>query len=227
MLAAAGPRAAVSGIGTVVGPEGPVDYEIGWSELKREEAWADRLLDAWGMGAGQRVLVIIANHEYAWAGPLLTAVRARRAVYTPAEPYGWDARRLTTFLRMEEVAAVIGLSGETVQAVAGSETIERLRAVPRLVVRPDARGPLRGEGIEASVIGPVGPALGLECPERAGLHVDPAEWGLDVIDGTVRLTSRADRAHAFSAFDTGVEGTLAEGPCGCGLPGPRVVLPRD
>lgn len=224
MLAAAGPRAEISGIAVFEGPAGILDYEIGWSELEREEAWAARLVDHWGVRAGERVVLCVPNHDYAWAGPLITAVRARRGVYSPVEVFSWDSRRLTTFLRNEPVSAVIGMSGETAQAIAGSETIELLGAVPTLIVSPEARTVLRAEGLVPAVISRIGPALGLECAERSGLHVDPGEWALTVSGGTVHVSSRAARAHSFSDLDTGLAGELTNGPCACGLPGPRVVL---
>lgn len=224
MLAAAGPRAPIMGIGVLPGPDGPVDYEIGWPEFERDQAWADRVLERWGISAGDRILLVLANHEYAWAGSLIAAIRARRAVYSPVEPYGWDVRRLSTFLRSHDIRAVIGLPRETVEAVAGSETVERLAAVPRLIVRADAVEPLRAEGVTAAAVLGVGPALGIECPERTGVHLDPAEWDLAVEGGTVRLSSRGTRAHTFDGFDTGLPGELVDEPCACGLPGTRIAL---
>ena len=66
--------------------------------------------------------------------------------------------------------------------------------------------------------------IAVECPHRAGAHVDGAEWALADRGGEVFISTAGPRAHQVSNAATGLRGTVTDGPCACGRTGPRVVI---
>lgn len=217
-----GPHPTVFGIGSYRAARGQVDFEIGWAEFERDVRWAHRVLATWEIVAGDHVVLSTPNYEAPWTSPLIRALRALRTVNSNVEPYNWDARRSATFLRLLPVKAYLGISAPVAAALL--ETPELLASVPILLARPDAVKPLRDHGLTPAVLAMLGPALALECPQRAGAHLDPAEWRVEAVGGSLVLTTVGARAHLARGLDLGVTGDVDDSPCPCGLPGRRIRL---
>jgi hypothetical protein len=66
--------------------------------------------------------------------------------------------------------------------------------------------------------------VALECARREGAHVDPVQWELAVDGGEVVLTTQFPVTADLSDLRTGVRAAVITEPCGCGIPGPRVVV---
>jgi len=200
-----------------------VDFEIRWPEYERDVRWAQQVLATWGLAAADQVLFTVPNCEGPWSAPVIQAVRNLEITYCNAEPYGWDARRCATFLRLLPITAGIGITAETVTTLLEQETVGLLSSLRLLWARPEAIEPLRGAGLNPATYAIVGPALALECSERSGAHLDPAEWQVASTPDGLTLTTVGERAHRATEISIGL-GRLDETPCGCGLPGPRITL---
>jgi hypothetical protein len=217
-------RAPIVGYAQYDGGSGRVDFEIGWPEFDRDTAWARRLVPAAGIGRGEHVLFTLRNSEGPWTSPLIRAIRDSGAISSNAEPYSWDARRCAAFLRSFPVAAMVGLSSEIAEALlAEDETAKLLAKVPLVWARPDAVGALREAGLRPAVLAMLGPALGAECRERSGLHLDPGEWLPRRSAAGLTLDVVGDRVHRSDGIALALDGRIDEAPCPCGLPGPRIV----
>ncbi len=83
---------------------------------------------------------------------------------------------------------------------------------------------LAAAGARPFLVTRVGPAIAVECPLRAGAHLDGAEWALAERGGELFITTTGPRAHRASDAALGLRGTLTEGPCGCGRTGQRVTI---
>ncbi|OXM64078.1 hypothetical protein CF165_27420 [Amycolatopsis vastitatis] len=218
-----GPVSPLFGIGLYTDGREQVPFEIGWAEFGRDVRWAHRVLDTWGIGEADHVLISTPNFEGPWASPLVRALRDRRTVHSNSEPYSWDVGRSATFLRLLRFKAFIAMSGETAAGLLRQpECAEALAALEPIWARPEALGPLRAAGLEPAVFAMLGPALALECPRRAGAHVDPGEWQLSPGPDGVTLTTVGDRRHVVRELLVAPAGRLEQAPCPCGLPGPRV-----
>jgi hypothetical protein len=220
MVAAMPGRGELFGIGRYSDRGARVDLEIGWPEFDRDVVWATRVLSTWGIEAGDHVLLTVPNFEGPWASPVIRALRDLGTVHSNAEPYGWDARRSSTFLRLMPIRAVIGMSAETAAALLEQDAGKLLGGVPLIWARPAAIAPLRAAGLAPAVFAMVGPAVALECPQRAGAHLDPAEWRLDDGPHGATLRTVGDRAHLAGGVP--VAGTIEAARCPCGLPGQRL-----
>jgi hypothetical protein len=216
-----GPHPTLFGIGSYRAARGQVDFEIGWAEFERDVRWAHRVLATWDIQAGDHVVLSTPNYEGPWTSPLIRALRALRTVHSNTEPYNWDARRSATFLRLLPVKAYIGLAEPVATALLETGLLTN---VPLLLTRPDAVEPLRANGLAPAVFAMLGPALALECPQRAGAHLDPAEWRVEAVGGNLVLTTVGARAHLARDLDLGVTGAVDDSPCPCGLPGRRIRL---
>lgn len=221
MTAALPGRSALFGIGRYPNQGQLVDFEIGWPEYERDVRWADRVLGTWGLKSSDHVLLTLPNCEGPWASPLIQAVRNLGTTYSNAEPYGWDARRCATFLRLLPIKAFIGITGETVTSLLEQETVGLLSPLSLIWARPEAIEPLRGAGLNPAIFAIVGPALALECSIRSGAHLNPAEWKVSAGPDGLTLSTIGERAHTATEISIGL-GSLNESPCSCGLPGPRI-----
>lgn len=224
MVAALPGPATLFGIGMYRAGRAQVDFEVGWAEVERDVRWAHRVLATWQIGAGDHVVLSTPNYEAPWTSPLIRALRALRTVHSNVEPYNWDARRSATFLRLLPVKAYIGMSAPIATALLDNGSTEPLASVPLLLARPDAIKPLRDNGLNPAVLAMLGPALAVECPQRAGAHLDPAEWHVETVGGALVLNTVGAREHLARDLDLGVTGNVDESPCPCGLPGRRVRL---
>lgn len=222
-LAMAGRNPALAGIGLFVREGSNVAFEIGWPEVERDTAWAHRVIEAWGIERGDHVLLTARNSEGPWFGPLVTAFRAAGVVFSNAEPYSWDARRVTTMLDYLPIKAILGLSGETADALlADDRAAGLLREVPTIWARRDALDPLRGAGLLPAEMAMLGPAFAVECPARTGLHLDHDEWRISSGSSGLELSVVGERVYRGREIALRSTGTVDEAPCACGLPGSRI-----
>ena len=117
---------------------------------------------------------------------------------------------------------IFGLD-RTVAEGLGDELAAVVARVPVIVARPDAVGLLAGAGARPFVVTRVGPAIAVECPHRAGAHVNGAEWTLAERGGELFISTAGPRAHQVNQAALDLRGTLTEGPCSCGRAGQRII----
>lgn len=205
--------------------DGMRDLELTWAELARDTEWATARLREHGLVAGQRALLTASGFEGFWGLTVIGALRTLKVPYGIAEAMGWDHRRTAVFHRELTPHAVIGLSAETLEGLAGTADIgEMFRSTPVVLARPAAVPLLRAVGVAASVISAVGPALALECPERSGAHVNAAEWRFGERDGQLTVAAGEGRTSPLPETPLGITGRVVAGRCGCGSDDPRVLL---
>jgi hypothetical protein len=207
----------------VRGEDGLHDLAVTRAELERDAVWTAERLRAHGLAPGQNALLTCSGYEGFWARLVIEAFRTLRTPYGIAEAMGWDHRRTSVFLRSLRPRAVVGLSAETVEALAASvDLAEAFASTPVVLARPDAAESLRRAGIPAAVISPLGPALAVECPERCGAHVSAAQWRVAERDGKLTVASQPARADRLPETVLPVRGRVVNGLCGCGSSDPRV-----
>ncbi|MFI6932659.1 hypothetical protein [Streptomyces sp. NPDC050287] len=205
--------------------DGIRDLDLTWAELARDTEWATARLRDHGLAAGQRALLTASGFEGFWGHTVIGALRTLKVPYGIAEAMGWDHRRTAVFHRELSPHAVIGLSAQTLEGLAGTADIgEMFRSTSVVLARPSAVPVLRGVGVTASVISVVGPALALECPERTGAHVNAAEWRVGERDGQLTVAAGEGRASTLDETPLGIAGRVLTGRCACGSEDPRVLL---
>jgi len=96
--------------------------------------------------------------------------------------------------------------------------------VPAILAHADALPVLTAAGLRPGLIALLGPALALECPQRAGAHVNGAEWLVEGTGDGLVLKTVGQRAHQARRVPLGIAGSVVSGPCPCGSPDPRVLL---
>jgi len=197
--AAALPRAPIAGIGRYRAGDQIVDFPIGWDETDRDTAWAREQLTRWGVSRPGYALVTAAMWQGPWVSPVLRACRELGITFGMADVFGWDSRRTATFARRLPLSMVFGLGRETAEALADA-------------------------GLRPGLIALLGPALALECPQRAGAHVNGAEWLVEETSDGLFLSTVAERAHQARRVPLAIAGSVLSGPCPCGSPDPRVRL---
>ncbi|MGY1503429.1 hypothetical protein ACW4TU_43850 [Streptomyces sp. QTS52] len=205
--------------------DGMTDMELTWAELARDTEWVTERLREHGLAAGQRALLTTSGFEGFWGHAVIGALRTLKVTYGIAEAMGWDHRRTAVFHRELDPHAVIGLSAETLEGLAGGADIgELFRPTSVVLARPAAVPLLRGAGVSAALISTVGPALALECPERAGAHVNAAEWRVGERDGQLTVAAGEGRGSPLPETTLRIAGRVVTGRCACGSENPRVLL---
>lgn len=204
-------------------PSGLGYFEYGAQDRTDDVAWLRPALRRHGVGDGN-VLALAPLQETVWFDPVLTAVRELGSPYSMTDNYTFDAFRNLVYIRQLGVRVMLGLTGQVAEAL-GEDLAEVVASVPTILARPDACEIVEQAGGRPFVFTPVGPALAVECPERAGAHVNGEIWDVAVdVDGEVRLTTVGRRLHHVSDLWTGVAAQVRRGECGCGESGPRLVL---
>ncbi|MFI6467087.1 hypothetical protein [Streptomyces sp. NPDC050538] len=205
--------------------DGIQDVELTWAELARDTDWATARLRDHGLAAGQRALLTTSGFEGFWGHAVIGALRTLKVTYGIAEAMGWDHRRTAVFHRELDPHAVIGLSAETLEGLAGAADVgEMFRTTPVVLARPAAVPVLRGVGVSAALMAAVGPALALECPGRGGAHVNAAEWRVGVRDGQLSVAAGEERTSLLPETPLGIAGRVLTGRCACGSEDPRVLF---
>jgi len=198
-----------------------VDFLYSEDDLARDAAFWAQVLAGYGVTRGMRILVTGVAWEMPWMHPpRLGAVRLG-ASYSNTEAFGWDARRLDTFIRWTSPRVVLGPGREVLESLGNAgDLAERLQSVPVLLVRPDGLETLRDAGIRpAGVVAQLGPAAAVSLPDGSGIAVDESEWSVTEEDGELLVTAVGPRAARFDGQRTGVRGHVEQAPVGL-----RIVL---
>ncbi|MFC9502159.1 hypothetical protein [Streptomyces sp. NPDC057002] len=205
--------------------DGTRDMELTLAELARDTDWVSERLRRHGLGAGQRALLTASGFEGFWGHAVIGGLRTLKVTYGIAEAMGWDHRRTSVFHRELTPHAVIGLSEQTLEGLAGTTDIgEMFRPTPVVLARPSAVPVLRAVGVSACLISAVGPALALECPERTGAHINAAEWRIGERGGQLTLAAGEGRTSPLAETPLGITGAVVTGLCACGSEDPRVLF---
>jgi hypothetical protein len=158
--------------------------------------------------------------EAPWFAPIDRAIRRRGGRTSPTEPWSFDAFRTSTFARRFPVSAIIGLTADVVDGLAGLGSLaEQLGHVPVIVARADACGRLVEAGLSPFRMFLAGPALAIERTDRSGAYVDGTAFNVSEVDGEIHVSTGPSRAHQIKDLATGLRGHVLSGPAG-----PRIVL---
>ncbi|MBV9207043.1 MAG: hypothetical protein JO037_16985 [Actinobacteria bacterium] len=201
----------------------PVYFEVSWDDRQRDVAWARAMLADHGTGPEAGLIVVSGMPESPWFDPFETAALELGAPYSIGEIYSFEAFRTGMYARRLPIAMIFGIDAAVAEGL-GDELADVVARVPVIVARPDAVGLLTRAGAQPLLVTRLGPAIAVECPHRAGAHVDGAEWALAGRGGEVFISTAGPRAHQVSNAATGLRGTVTDGPCACGRTGPRVVI---
>ncbi|HEX3284606.1 MAG TPA: hypothetical protein VHT50_08095 [Mycobacterium sp.] len=210
--AASLPRPPIFGIGRCETGGDPVDFEIGWPEIDRDTAWAKTIFLQAGLEAKDVVLITAAAWESPWFAPLVRAIREIGITYIPTEVFSFDAIRFATILQNFPVKAVVGLCADTISGLQQQnlEVIDLLADVEIIWTRPDALPLVADVGSRVAPIAMLGPALAIGLPGQPGALVNAREWRVSSKDGSLYVSTAADRTTAFENFATGLRGTVSE-----------------
>jgi hypothetical protein len=197
-------------IGLLRLPDGCQPYPVSLRDIERDTAWARSVFERIGIRSGVPVHLIGAgcDNEILW--PYENALIAMKVPFGVAEPVAIDAPRSDMFLRRFGMQAVMGLSGELVNAlVALGRDLKALLGHSTLIVLPDAAPALRAAGLVPWVMHPIGPIWAFESPEGDGARYDATEWLIEEDAGELLLTAVAPRACPLVRLRTGVRGRVA------------------
>jgi hypothetical protein len=206
---AAVPRPDLYGIGSCkVGVE-VHDFEIGWDEAERDNAWALAVLRIATLGREDLALLTLPNWEGPWFTPLVTGLRSLEVTLALAENYGWDARRAAQMIRNLKPIAYVGLCADTLGGFSaqGDDVAELLAEIDIIWARHDALATLSDLGVAAQPLVPLGPALAIGVP-GVGAVVNTAEWNVETVDGRFVVSTAAERRTRFVDVETGIRGRV-------------------
>jgi hypothetical protein len=203
-----------------------VDYAMSWADWADDVTWARTVLSAWGVSAGDFVVVVSTGHEAALYGPIIDALNRLGVTVCPLEPAEFEIGRAQMFFHRFPISAVVGLDATLGPALVrnglfGSEC--------RFVLaRPDAVGLTTELGIPHGVVTALGPALAMTCPGNGLIHVNSTAWELlDSPASSAQLGSLPARHHSLNALDVSGSLTLEARSTCCSL-GPalgRAIVP--
>jgi hypothetical protein len=217
------PQPRLWGVGRYEAAGQPAYFEISWADWRRDTAWARTILADHGVGAGTGLIVVSGMPEAPWFDPFETAACELGAPFSVGEIWSFEAFRTAMYARRLPITMIFGMD-RTVAGGLGGDLAGVLAQVPAIGARPDAAGLLTGAGARPFVVARLGPALAVECPHRAGAHINGAEWTLAERGGELFLSTAGPRAHQVSGAALGVRGTLTQDPCACGRTGQRVTI---
>jgi hypothetical protein len=207
---------------TVVGrylDEGkPQFLPLSEAELNRATRAYLRVLDSYDIPARSHVLVVSLASQVGQIMPLERALTERHMVISNADATSSDAVRVEMFARRFDVAAVLGVTSETLDGLIALGHNPSAVIAGRLVwATPGAYARLApGAGYTLRRWVELGPAIGVECVVGEGLHVSSEDWTVESIDGQLYVSSRLHRLLPFERQQTGLRGTVYRGPCACG-----------
>jgi hypothetical protein len=194
-------------IGLLRLPGGVQPYTVSLRDIERDTAWARSVFERMGIRSGVPMHLIGAgcDNEILW--PYENALIGMKVPFGVAEPVAIDAPRSDMFLRRFRMQAVMGLSGELVNALLGmGRDLKALLGHSTLVALPDAAAALRVAGLAPWVMHAIGPIWAFESPDRDGARYDESEWLIEDDAGELLLTAVAPRACPLVRLRTGVQG---------------------
>jgi hypothetical protein len=217
------PRPRLWGIGRYYAGAVPVDFEIGWEDWRRDTRWARALLADHGIGPASGLVIVGGMPESPWFDPVETAARELGAPYSIGDVYPFEAFRTGMYARRLPITMIFGINRAIAEGL-GDELADVVERVPVIVARPEAHPALEAAGARPFTVTRIGPALAVECPHRAGAHVNDAEWTVAESGGDLFISSAGPRAHRVSRAALCIHGTVSAGPCRCGRTGQRVTV---
>jgi hypothetical protein len=221
-------RAATWGIGRYYVGDTAADFSMSWEDRERDTDWAVEIMRDHGIEHGSGVVVVAAMPESPWFDPFETAARRLRAPYSLAEVQPFEAFRTGLYAKWVPTRMIFGIPRVVVEHLGGTEAVaEQLGPVPVVIARPDAFEPLRAAGIDPYVVTRIGPALAVECPSRAGAHVNSSEWAVTAVDGELHISTVGPRMYQVTDLALGIRGDLAVEPCACGRTDVRITIATD
>jgi len=147
------------------------------------------------------------DNEILW--PYENALIGMKVPFGVAEPVAIDAPRSDMFLRRFRMQAVLGLSGELVDAfMALGRDLQVLLGHSVVAAMPEALPALRAAGLTPWTQRQIGPICTFESPLGDGARFDESEWLIEAPDGELLLSSVAPRACPFVRLRTGVQGRV-------------------
>ena len=197
-------------IGLLRLPGGYQAYPVSLRDIERDTLWAHSVFERVGIRKGVPMHLIGAgcDNEILW--PYENALIGMKVPFGVAEPVAIDAPRSDMFLRRFRMQAVMGLSGELVDALVKlGRDLEALLGHSTVVALPDAVPALRAAGLAPWTMHPIGPLWAFESPERDGARYDESEWLIEDDAGELMLTAVAPRACPLVRLRTGVRGRVA------------------
>ena len=204
-----GELAARWAVGLLRLPGGTQAYTVSLRDIERDTAWAKQVFERLGVRSGLPLHLIGAgcDNEILW--PYENALIGMKLPFGVAEPAAIDAPRSDMFLRRFRMQAVLGLSGELVEAfVALGRDLRSLLGHSVIAALPEAVPALRAAGLAPWTQRPIGPIFAFESAAGDGACYDESEWLIEALDGELLLTSVAPRATPFVRLRTGVRGRV-------------------
>ena len=201
--------------------DGPLDVPLSWRDIERDTAWAARMLDELGVGAGDLCLCSFLYAQSAQFWAFLKAGFDRRARVATGSAWSWDAYRHEMYLRLFGVKMAFGASEATLDSLTamGFEPAKVFAHAPVLVLLEGAADRIREAGLKPWRLTWYGPIFALDPLDGSGARFDHEQWTLASQDGEIVVTSH-ERATSFERARTGVAGRVetVEGE-------PRIVRP--
>jgi hypothetical protein len=196
------------------------------AEINRATRAYLRVLDSYRLATRSHVLVVSLASQVAAFMPLERALDHRNFIVSSADSSAFDAARVEVFVRRFKVAAVFGVTKETLDGFAFAGHDPATLFAGRIVwATPAAYARLApGSGYTLRRWAEFGPAIGVECAIGSGVHISSEEWSLDSMDGRILVSSRLPRLMTFDRQPTDVQGVVDHTPCACGSTDARVRL---
>jgi hypothetical protein len=206
-----------------VGDADGIPYPMSNSDLDVDASTAARALEALRVAKGDRVLVVSMLSEACLYWPVVVgAIEHVGAIASTAEATAFEGPRLATFLTRLRFKAVIGVSGQTLQALhdVNLSLHDAFSGVDVILARPDALVPLLESGLSVLRCQSLGPILAIDCPWRR-LHISGDTWRVEEKDGRLVAHPSASRAVQRS-FQINARGRVHPGSCECGRADPWI-----
>ncbi len=216
----------VWGVGRLVVDRTVTPWPVSQADIDDEAEAAVAHLASLGVGGGDFVVIVALLSEAIHAVPLEKAAGLLDAKYSAADATAMDATRTEYLVDQLRPRAVVGVSAAVIAGLRehGREPGDVFAAVPAIATADEvAWRTLVDAGLAPRRWAKVGPTGALECAQRRGLHLDGERWHVDVVDGRVVITNRTPRLTPSERLETGFAGSIADEPCPCGRPGPRLV----
>jgi hypothetical protein len=197
-------------VGLLRMPQGAVTYTVSLRDIEADTAWARSVFERMGLRTGEPAHLIGAgcDNEILW--PYESALMAMGIPFGVAEPVAIDAPRSDMFLRRLRMQAVIGLTGELLDALTAlGRDVNTLLGHSIVVAMPEAAATLRRSGLAPWTLLPLGPLWAFEAPQGGGADYDRSEWRVESIEGELVVSSVAPRATPLRRLATGVRGDIA------------------
>lgn len=211
------------GVGLLRLPTGTQPYTLSLKDIAADTDWARSVLQRIGVVVGRPLHVIGAGGDNLMLWPYENALIGLGVPFGVAEPAAIDAPRSDMFLRRFRMQAVLGLSGELVDAfLLLGRDLQALLGHSTVLALPDAAARLREHGLAPWTMWPLGPIWAIEAPSISGVGAvydrsqssdvgavyDRSQWLVEEAGGELLLTAVASRATPFVRLRTGYRGRV-------------------